>query len=245
MRKLLCMLLCLTLLLPTLPVLSEVATLSIEEPEGTVRPGKAVLLTFSVPAAGECDLLLLDADGSTVQPIVLAQPVSTGVNHLWWNGTYQGAPAPEGSYALTLVQNGVSVSVPVTIGTMAPYITAITARKDAENAVMTVDFYASVSGLLTVGVWAGNAWTLQQNLQISTGSNSITWSAAGMTPDTTAVTLTLTDATGFSSNEEHIAVSPEEFGITYATPAPTETPTATPTAAPTASPTILQLIGCS
>ena len=88
MRKLLCMLLCLTLMTPFVPAGAEAATLSVEAPAGAVRPGKAILLTFSVPAAGECDLLLVDAAGETVQPVVQGQTVATGVNHLWWNGTW-------------------------------------------------------------------------------------------------------------------------------------------------------------
>lgn len=239
MRKLLCMLLCLTLL-PVLPVLSEAATLSIEPLPGVIRPGKAVLLTFSVPSAGECDLFLRAADGSTVQPVVQAQSVTTGVNHLWWNGTYNGAPAPEGTYALVLTQNGAEAEAPVTIGAMAPYITGIHADKDAVSAIMTVDFYASVDGLLTVGLWTDGAWTILQSRQISAGTNTVTWNAQSMSQGTTALTLTLTDATGYSSNEEHINVSPEDFGLTLATPTPTATPepTATPTLAPTATPTL-------
>ncbi|MBE5797852.1 MAG: hypothetical protein E7327_10850, partial [Clostridiales bacterium] len=228
MRKLLSMLLCLTLLLPTVltaPVMAEAATLFIEAPAGVIRPGKAVLLSFSVPAAGECDLFLRAADGSMVQPVVENQPVTTGKNHLWWNGTFEGVPAPEGMYALVLSQNGAEVEASVTIGAIAPYITGIAADKDPETSLLTVDFYASVNGLLTVGLWTESAWTIVQSRQIEAGANRVVWDAQELTQYTASLTLTLTDMTGFSSNEEHIPVRREEFGLMTPTPTPTATPT--------------------
>lgn len=243
MRKLLCMLLCLTLLLPTLPLAgAEAVTLMVEAPAEIIRPGKAVLLSFSVPAAGECELLLRDAQGETVQPIVLNYPVTTGSHQLWWNGTYNGVPVPAGVHVLVLRQGEAEHAVPVTVGDVAPYITGIAADKDVAAGVMTVSFYASVDGLLTVGVWAEEVWTPLESRQIPAGMNSASWNAAAMAPGTTALTLTLTDVTGYSSNEEHVPVTPEDFGVTFATPTPeptaTPTPSPTPTLEPTATPTL-------
>ncbi|MGN1370595.1 MAG: L,D-transpeptidase [Aristaeellaceae bacterium] len=228
MRKLLCFLLTL-LFLPIITVSAEGAVLSITTPAEAIRPGKAFLLSFSVPDEGECDLLLRDVAGNFVMDVVSDLSVSAGWNQLWWNGTSGGASPAEGVYQLVLAMDGAETACTVVVGSTAPYLTSITPIKDAETKTMTVDFYASVSGLLTVGLWTGNVWTLLENHQVSAGMGRITWDAAGITEDTSALTLTLTDSTGFCSNEEHIRVDEKDFGISFATPTPAPTATPAPT----------------
>lgn len=228
MRKLLCFLLTL-LFLPIITVSAEGGVLSITTPAEAIRPGKAFLLNFSVPDEGECDLLLRDVAGNFVMDVVSDLPVSAGWNQLWWNGTSGGASPAEGVYQLALAMNGAETACTVVVGSAAPYLTGITPVKDAETKTMTVDFYASVDGLLTVGLWTGNVWTLLENHQVSAGMGCITWDAAGITADTSALTLTLTDSTGFCSNEEHIRVDETDFGISFDTPTPAPTATPAPT----------------
>ena len=223
MRKLLCFLLTL-LFLPVISVQAEGAALSIDTPAEAIRPGKAFLLSFTVPAEGECDLLLRDMTGNFVMDVVADLPVYAGRNQMWWNGTSGGVSPAEGVYQLALVMDGAESSCTVVIGSHAPYLTSIVPTKDAESKTMTIDFYASVEGLLSVGVWSGNVWSLLENRNVSGGMNRLVWDASDMTEGTTALTLTLTDGTGFSSNEEHIGVSPEDFGIEFATPVPEATP---------------------
>ncbi len=259
MRKLLCLLLTL-LFVPVISVSAEEWALSVSTPAEAIRPGKAFLLDFTVPAAGVCDLTLADMEGEYVMDVVTGHPVYAGRNQLWWNGTFMGVAAAEGVYQLVLTMDDQQAACPVVVGEQAPYMTAITPVKDADSMTMTVDFFASVDGLLTVGLWNGNVWSLLENRKITAGMNNVTWDASAMTENTSALTLTLTDETGFSSNEEHIVVSPEDFGLSFATPTPeptatpepvesvltpvttptevpTEAPTATPTAEPTATPT--------
>ncbi len=242
MRKLLCLLLAL-LFVPVLSVSAEGPALAITTPAEAVRPGKAFLLAFSVPAEGLCDLTLRDMAGNPVMDVVKGLPVAAGVNQMWWNGTSGGESAAEGVYQLVLSMDGAEASCTVVIGSQAPYLTSIVPVKDAQAMTMTVDFYASVDGLLTVGLWSGNVWSLLENRQVSGGMNQLVWDAADMAEDTSALTLTLTDSTGFSSNEEHISVTPEDFGITFATPVPEPTATPapveailTPIASPSAAP---------
>nr|MBR4280946.1 L,D-transpeptidase [Clostridia bacterium] len=239
MRRFLTLLLSVLMLLTSLPVLAEEAAeapeLFLQAIEGVIRPGKALLLSFTVPEDGVCDIALRDAEGIEILPVVKAHSVTAGDNHLWWNGTYEGVFAPEGEWRMVLTMGEGDASQPVTVGSAAPYITAITPMIDVETRILRADFYASVDGLLTVGLWAGDAWTLIESRQISAGMNGVTWDGSAIPMNATALTLTLTDGAGFSSNEEHIAINPMAFGI--ATPAPTATPTAEPTATPTASPT--------
>lgn len=243
MRRLFSLLLSLLMLVTSLPALAETAAeaplLSLAPVTETIRPGKAILLSFTVPADGVCDLVLHDADGEAVLPVVLGQSVTAGQNHLWWNGTYGGVFAPEGTMTMVLTMDGLEAAQPVTVGSAAPYITSISAMKDLETRIMRVDFYASVDGLLTVGLWAGDSWSILESRQVAAGMNGVTWDASDIPMTATALTLTLTDATGYSSNEEHIAVSPMDFGMNTPTPLPTATPTAAPTEIPTEAPTVV------
>ena len=222
MRKLLCLLM--TLMLLPLAVFAEAPALSIDTPAEAIRPGKAFLLSFYVPHDGECDLILRDNQDNFVMDVVTDLPVYAGQNQMWWNGTAGGVSPAENVYKLVVAMDGQEASCTVVIGDQAPYLTSIVPTKDIETQTMTVDFYASVEGLLTVGVYRGNVWSLLENRSVSGGMNQIVWDASAMKEGTTALTLTLTDATGFSSNEEHISVSPEEFGVVFATPVPTATP---------------------
>ena len=240
MRKLLCLLLTL-LVLPALAG-AESPALAIDTPAEAVRPGKAFLLTFTVPQAGSCDLTLRDMQGGYVMDVVSDVSVSAGSNQLWWNGTSGGISPAEGVYQLVLAMDGAEAACTVVIGSHAPYLTSILPVKDAEAQTLTVDFYASVDGLLTVGLWSGNVWSLLENRQIEGGMNQVVWDASAITENASALTLTLTDSTGFSSNEEHVSISPEDFGVSFATatPAPTASPVPTEvvlTPIPAASPT--------
>ena len=240
MRKLLCLLLTL-LVLPALAG-AESPALAIDTPAEAVRPGKAFLLTFTVLQAGSCDLTLRDMQGGYVMDVVSDVAVSAGSNQLWWNGTSGGISPAEGVYQLVLAMDGAEAACTVVIGSHAPYLTSILPVKDAEAQTLTVDFYASVDGLLTVGLWSGNVWSLLENRQIEGGMNQVVWDASAITENASALTLTLTDSTGFSSNEEHVSISPEDFGVSFATatPAPTASPVPTEvvlTPIPAASPT--------
>ncbi|MBR3764655.1 MAG: L,D-transpeptidase family protein [Clostridia bacterium] len=241
MRRLMSLLMSMLMLVTSLPALAEATeaapALSLDPVTEVIRPGKAVLLGFTVPADGVCDLILRSDAGETVLPVVMELPVTAGRNHLWWNGTYGGVFAPEGTLSMVLTMDGLEASQPVTVGSAAPYITSITAMKDVETCIMRVDFYASVDGLLTVGLWSGETWSILQSRQVAAGMNGVTWDASDIPMTATALTLTLTDATGYSSNEEHIAVSPADFGMNTPTPEPTAEPTAIPTATPTLEPT--------
>ncbi|MBQ4581030.1 MAG: L,D-transpeptidase [Clostridia bacterium] len=223
MRKLLCLLLT-VLFLPIASAWAEGAAMTIVPLSEAVRPGKAITLSFTVPEDGVCSLTLKDMAGNFVMDVVSGMQAYAGENQVWWNGTSMGVSPQEGVYQLVLAMNGQEASSTVVIGAQAPYLTSIVPVKDADTMTMTLNFYASVDGLLTVGLWSGNVWALLENRQIVGGMNQVVWDASGIGENTTALTLTLTDATGFSSNEEHIGVTPADFGLTFATPVPAATP---------------------
>ena len=63
MKRLLLLLLCLTLLLPVNCV-GEAAGLIVTAPEKPVIPGEASVIRFSVPEDGLCSLTVRDAEGN-------------------------------------------------------------------------------------------------------------------------------------------------------------------------------------
>ena len=137
MRKLLWILMILMLLTGAasaetaeLPAETELPALTLEILPPTVRPGKASLISFTVPVDGVCDMQLMDDAGAAVFNVVTGHPVTAGANQLWWNGTYMGVPAPAGEYLLTLRLAEDEVAVPVAVGTMAPYLTSIVPAMD-------------------------------------------------------------------------------------------------------------------
>lgn len=229
MRKLTALLLVLTLLLP-LPAMAEAAELSLDELTETIRPGKAVTISLNAPAAGPVSLYLTDEAGEVVMVVMEDYEAAAGNNTLWWNGTYQGAPAPEGSYLLTALMGDAAASTPVTVGIEAPYLTSITASAEVitPTAPVEVTFYASVDGLLTQGVWVNGAWRSLSTTAVEAGWQSVVFDGAGFQDGPAALTLTLSDQTGYPSNEEHVNVtasgftSPAVTAPVTATPAPTE-----------------------
>lgn len=223
MRKLLTLLLVCTLLLPASGAFA--GALSVEDPGETVRPGKATVLAFNAPAAGKADIQVMDDREQVLSVVALSYDAVAGRNELWWNGTYQGIAAPEGTYALTVRLGGETASVPITIGDWAPYLTSISAGSAAvtPDAPLTVSYFASVDGTITWGVWVDSAWRSLGSRVISAGAGSVSWDGAergAALPDGAyAFTLTLTDASGFDSNEEHVNVTLSGFGAGAMTPA--------------------------
>ena len=214
MRKLLSMLLCLCLLTAALPAQkaqAEEYRPAVEPVTETIRPGKATLLAFTVPESGPVSLRLVSGAGETVSVVVEDYWATVGRNELWWNGTYESVFAPVGTWQLELTAGEGVVSTTVTVGAAAPYLTNIMSGVELTSRTMTVSFYASVDGLLSVGAVVNGAWSLIDSKDITAGENVYVWDMSAASAATTALTLTLTDAQGYPSNEEHITVSPEDF----------------------------------
>ncbi|MBR6029385.1 MAG: L,D-transpeptidase family protein [Clostridia bacterium] len=216
MRKILSLLLILTLL--PLCTAAEGASLGITPVTEVIRPGRAVLLSFSVPEAGVADLDLVNESGERLSVAVLDLSVRQGLNHVWWNGTYESVPAPEGSWLLRLTQNGLSATVPVTVGPLAPYITAISPLLTTLTpaASMTVSFYASCSGTMTTTLISGGERSLLASWPISAGNNSLTWTGMGQRDGRYQFEMQLTDETGDQSQAETFPVTLSGFDAYYA-----------------------------
>lgn len=220
MRKTLSLLLVLSLLTALTAAWAEETegnpALSIEPVTEEIRPGKAMTVAFTVPEAGPVHLCLTDGAGGTVCEIVEEYAAQAGRNEVTWNGTCDSTFAPMGSWRLQLTAGGASASTPVTVGPAAPYLTNIMSSVDINGEAMTVHFYASVSGLLSVGAVMDGAWTLLDSVNIQEGENAYVWQPSGSPENISALTLTLTDVSGFPSTEEHVPVYAADFGFEIA-----------------------------
>lgn len=192
--------------------------LSIDAPDAVIRPGKAATISFTAPEAGVAEILLKDMQGQTISVVVEEFAAVQGFNSLWWNGTYQGAPAPQGDYQLVVNLNGATAAAPVTVGANAPYLTSIDVSSTAVTPAVpvTVDFYASTEGTLTVGLLQGESHLEMATVPVTEGQQSYVWQTdlytqIGLADGSAALTLMLTDGEDFNSNEEHIAVTLSGF----------------------------------
>lgn len=243
MRKLLIIF---ALLLLCSAALAE-GTFSVEAPESHIRPGKAVTLSFTAPSEGKAELLLKDSQGQTISVVVENYDAVAGENRLWWNGTYQGAAAPQGEYLLVVSLNGETASAPVTVGADAPYLTSMTLSSDVATpaAPVAVDFYASCGGTLTVGLLQGGTHLEIATVPVAEGQQSYQWQTdlytqLGIADGTAFLTLQLTDDEDFNSNEEHLSLTlsgfePDQEPTAEPSAQPME-PAAEPTAAPSLEP---------
>ena len=234
MRRLLCIILTLALTLPCL-ALAEETPLTMNAPGETVRPGRAGMLSFTAPAEGTVALRVEDAQGQTVSVVAENFAAVPGHNALWWNGTYQGVPAPQGEYLLVLSLNGETASAPVAIGPNAPYLTQL----DADNtlatpdAPVTVTCYASEAGEIAVGLLQGENWVELTRMPVEEGWQTYVWQTdlytlLGLEDGDASLTFQLIDAGGDESTEEHLALTLSGFsgGFSVPQPLPTEEPAA-------------------
>ena len=240
LKRILSLLLCILLLTPLVPVLAEQGYLAVASPSETVRPGKAITIVFEAPAGGEANIRLYNAQNQVVSVIAEGYQAAPGRNELWWNGTWQGIPAPEGSYTLTVEIAGETASAPIHVGAYAPYMYQVT----AVNPVCTVDepvqisFVASIGGTFTGGVILQDGTHMEVLTRlINAGENTIEWdgivSGVRLPAGDYSYTMTLTDSTGFDSTEEHVTVTVAEIPVATDTPVPaTDTPVPTDTPAP-------------
>lgn len=219
------------------------STLSVEAPASAIRPGKAVALSFTAANGGTAELLLKDSQGQTVSVVVENYNAVAGENRLWWNGTYQGAAAPQGEYQLVVSLNGETASAPVAVGAAAPYLTSMVLSSEIATpaAPVAVEFYASCDGVLTVGLLQGGQHLEIATVPVTEGQQSYQWETElytqlGIADGTAFLTLQLTDEEDFSSNEEHLSLmlsgfEPAQEPVAEPTAEATE-PTATPDAEP-------------
>lgn len=174
MRRFLSALLAL-MLLPMLPVRAAGLTVTPESTE--IHPYQAVRIAFETESAGRADVLLTDAAGATVSVVAEGFDAWAGHNELYWNGTYQNQPAPEGAYYLTVRQGTDEASVPVTVGAPGLQLSGMTVADTVvgENRPLTVSFTAGQDATAVLSLVSGENRTELLTQEVSAGKRSLVW----------------------------------------------------------------------
>ena len=195
--------------------------LSIAAPSEEIRPGRPVILTLIVPAEGSCDIRLEDDEGVAILTVADDRPVSTGYNALYWNGTSEGLPAPEGSWRLVAEADGRQAETRVVIGKMIPNLIAPKLESDTveEGDTVLLSFFATEAGTLILQETDMSEPMYWEN--IPSGQEEVSFQAE-MTPGTHVLTLTLTGEDGTESEPADLVLTVLEK----------EDPNAVPTAEP-------------
>ena len=111
-------LLLLLCLLPEGNAGAEEWNISVSVPDEIVHPWETVLIRYTLPEAGEADLVLMDEDAE--ERFIVAKGVKSiaGQNSLHWNGTYLHETAPEGTWRLVLTAEGLRAETRITVGSI-------------------------------------------------------------------------------------------------------------------------------
>ena len=192
-----------------------------------IRPGQAVMIEYELPEDTTAGLTLRASEDSDEVLSVIASEFTgyAGRGGLWWNGTYEGTPAPEGDAFLVLETTYGTVSTPVSIGPALPVI------ESAESSTATlspgerleIEAEVTTAGSLTLVLHHENGDVATVSSGCTAGIGTVDWTPDGMPDGQVAVTLTLTDADGVTSEPWRTVVMLEGFGDETAAEAAEET----------------------
>ena len=189
------------------------AEISIDPLSGVIRPGQAVLISFHVPEEGTADLILRGEDGQTVSVVATDLKVKAGINGVWWNGTYNGFPAPEGENVLVLTQSGLSAETPVTIGPVVPLILSVQTEGTelSPGAPLNIEVNVSCAGTLTLMTGGHDGMAPVLKKEVVRGPQKITWAGENARDGVWNLFLVLTDHEGLSTETEGPSVTVTGF----------------------------------
>ena len=198
--------------LPGIPARAETAEITLAVSAGVVLPGETVVISFTVPEDGTCDISLVDWKGVAVAWVAENRPVTAGRNAMYWNGTWRGLAVPQGDWTMRLEMNGRRAEIPVTVGQMIPCL--ISPAADLERVglgkTVTVSYWATEGGTLTLRT--GNR--LLKETQTISGQHTVQF-AVVLEPGSYTVDMTLTREDGTASNPVSFPLTvedrPEDF----------------------------------
>ena len=175
--------------------MAEDSGLSINAPREEIRPGRPVVISFTVPEDGTCSISLRNEEGTSTLTVADERNVTAGYNAMYWNGTAAGIPVPAGEWILTIWMNGLTAETPVTIGQMIPCLISVRTESNTveEGDTVLISYYATEGGTLLLRE-EGDAEPLYwENVAAGTGEAGF---QAEMTPGNHELTLTLVGEDG-------------------------------------------------
>ncbi|MBR4457766.1 MAG: L,D-transpeptidase [Clostridia bacterium] len=196
---------------------AEASALGVSARDRTIRPGKSTVIGFTLPQAANVRITLESAEGELLSVVADSIDSAAGTFYLWWNGTYNGIFAPEGDALLVIRAGDETVSCPVTIGPIAPFITSValsTSVIDENTPALTVTGVFSESGTLGASlalITENEEFTIAET-ESAADALSLTLTRGSALGETLAagayrLTLTLTDANGDVSDPVEIPFS--------------------------------------
>ena len=222
MRRLLTVVLVMLVLL-TGTALGEAPGLSIDAPREEIRPGRPVVVSFTVPEDGNCSISLRKAEGTDSLSIAGERAVTAGYNAMYWNGTCDGVPVPAGDWLLTIRMNGLTADTPVTIGRMIPCLISVKTENGTveEGDTVLISYYATEGGTLLLQEDGDTEPLYWENVAAGTGEAGL---QAEMTPGVHELILTLAGEDGTLSEPVRLALEvlekPDLTAIPTAEPLP-------------------------
>ena len=202
--------------------LGEESGLSIDAPREEIRPGRPVILSFMVPEDGTCSIVLRNKAGAELT-VAEERTVSTGYNSMYWNGTCEGIPVPEGDWFLTIWMNGQAAETPVTVGRMIPCLIAVTTENETveEGDTVLISFYTTEGGTLLLQADGETDPLYWENVAAGTGEAGF---QAEMEPGNHELTLTLAGEDGTLSEPVRLLLEVLEKEDPDAMPTPEPLP---------------------
>ena len=210
-------------LLILLPVLLLCAAALADTPEMTISvsgdvllPGEAVVVSLNTPEDGVCSIRLLDSAGKQVSAAAENRPVTAGYNAMYWNGTWQGVPAPEGRWRLVLEMNGDTAETPLTIGRMLPFLVSseLSASRVTSGRRVTARFCATEAADVRLRISGPEGVVRDETCPAEQGDGEIQFDAA-FPPGEYTVTLTLERDDGTASDPAALPLAVEDSPEAY------------------------------
>ena len=186
--------------------LGEGSGLSIDAPREEIRPGRPVVVSFTVPEDGTCSITLRSGTGETAYTIAEERAVKAGYNSMYWNGTCDGIPVPEGTWTLTVWMNGATAETTVTVGRMIPCLISVSTENSTveEGDTVLLTFYTTEGGTLLLQADGETEPLYWENVPAGEGEAGF---QAEMTPGIHELALTL--AAGDGTLSEPVLLSLE------------------------------------
>ena len=175
--------------------LAEGPALSINALREEVRPGRPVIVSFTVPEDGTCRISLTDETGASSLVIAEERAVTAGYNAMYWNGTCGGTAVPEGRWKLAIRMNGMMAETPVTVGRMVPCLISVRPENDRveQGDTVLISFYATERGTLILREEGEEEPLYWDNAEAGQGEAGF---QAEMTPGSHRLTLQLAGEDG-------------------------------------------------
>ena len=198
--------------------LAEMPGLGIEPFREEIHPGRAVVVSFTVPEDGTCSIGLTDEADKVFLYVTENRTVTAGYNAMYWNGTCNGVPVPEGNWRMIIRMNDMTAETPVAVGKMVPCLISVSVENPVaeEGDTVLFSFYSTEEGTLVLQEGSEAEPLYWDNVAAGAGEAGF---QAEMAPGLHELTLTLVGEDGMVSEPVHLTLEVLAKADAEATPA--------------------------